>query len=91
MEKHLLQLKTLPKGMTGEEIARELISVQSTCFSIGSDQLIVEMGATGSVNNVAIRNSEILYPHMLDVGCFLSHVWSCGTTLHYSHTFSVCF
>ena len=70
VEQRLLQLKTLAKSMTGEEIARELISVLSTSYSIGSNQLLAGMRDRASVNNVAMRTMKILYPHMLDVGCF---------------------
>lgn len=70
IEQQLLQLKTLAKSMTGEEIAREVISVLSTGYSIGSNQLLAGMRDRASVNNVAMRIIKVLYPYMLDVGCF---------------------
>lgn len=70
LEQRLLQLKMLAKSMTGEEIARELISVLSTSYSIGSNQLLAGMRDRVSVNNVAMTTIKILYPRMLDVGCF---------------------
>ena len=57
--------------MTGEEIARELINVLSTSYSIGSNRLLAGMRDRVSViNNVAMRTINILYPHILDFGCF---------------------
>ena len=70
IEQRLLQLKMLAKSMTGEEIAREVISVLSTSYSIGSNHLLAGMRDRASVNNVAMRTIKVLYPHMLDVGCF---------------------
>ena len=70
IEQRLLTLKMLAKSMTGEEIARELVSVISTSFSISSNQLLAGMRDRASVNDVAMRTIKILYPHMVDVGCF---------------------
>ena len=56
--------------MTGEEIARQLTSVLSVRYSIGSNQLLPGMRDRASVNTVAMGTIEILYPHMLDVGSF---------------------
>ncbi len=60
----------LSKSLTGEEIARELIHVLSVNFSIGPGQLIAAMRDRASVNNVAMRTLKIVYPDLLDVGCF---------------------
>ena len=57
----------LAKSMAGEEIARELISVLSTNYSIASNKLLAGMRDSASVNNVAMRTIKILYPNMLDV------------------------
>ena len=70
LEQCLLQLETLTKSMTGEEIAWELISVLSTCYSTGSNQLLAGLRDRASLNNVAMRAIKILYRHMLDVECF---------------------
>lgn len=39
LEQRLLELKTLAKSMTGEEIAREVLGVLSTRYGVGSYQL----------------------------------------------------
>ena len=66
----LLRMQTLAKSMTGEEIARELISVLSTNYSIASDRLLASMRDRASVNGVAMRTVKIVYPTVLDIGCF---------------------
>ena len=70
LEQRLLQLKTLAKSMTGEEIAREVLGVLSTNYGVGSYQLCAAIRDRASVNNVAVRAIKVLYPHLLDVGCF---------------------
>ena len=48
--------------MTGEEIAREIINMLSTVYGV-------------SVNNVATRTLHIVYPNIVDIGCF-SHTFN---------------
>ena len=56
--------------MTGEVIARELIGMLSTSYGIASDRLLTAMRDRASVNNVAMRTLQIVYPHVLDIWCF---------------------
>jgi hypothetical protein len=70
LEQRLVRLQLLTKSMTGEEIARELISVLSVSYSIDSSRLLACMRDRASVNNVAVRTLKIVYPKLLDVGCF---------------------
>ena len=60
----------LDKSLSGEEIARELINVFSTNFGIGSNYLIAAMRDRASANNVAMKTLKIVYPSVLDIGCF---------------------
>ena len=68
----------LAKSLTGEEVARQLIvSLTTELSSIESDLLIAAMRDCDSVNNVAIRTLNIVFPKVLDIGCFsytLDHV-----------------
>ena len=66
----LVRVEFLAKNMTGEEAARELVNVLSVKLSIGSDYLVAAMRDRASVNNVALRTVSVIYPHLLDVGCF---------------------
>ena len=73
----LVRVEFLAKSMTGEEVARELINVLSIKLGIGSELLVAAMRDRASVNNVALRTLSLIYPQLLDVGCFahtLDHV-----------------
>ena len=62
----------LAKGMTGEELARQLIEL-----GIPSHLLIASMRDRASVNSVAMRTLSIVYPQVFDIECFshtLDHV-----------------
>ena len=58
------------KSMTGEEIARELIRVLSANYAIGPNQLIAAMRDRAAVNGVAMRTVAVVYPKVLNIGCF---------------------
>ena len=63
--------------MTGEEIAREIINVLSVKMGVAPHLLLVTMRDRASVNNLAMRTINVIYPNMLDIGCFshaLDHV-----------------
>ena len=70
IQQRLVRLQLLAKSMTGEEVARELISVLSVHYSITSDRLLGAMRDRAAVNNVAMRILKVVYPNVLDVGCF---------------------
>ncbi len=77
IQQRLLCLQLLTKSMTGEEVARELINCLSVKYSISSEYLIASMHDKASVNNVAMTTLKVVYPTLLDVGCFshtLDHV-----------------
>ena len=52
------------------EVAREIIHVLVTDYSIGSKHLLAVMRDRASVNNAAMRTIAVLYPEMIDIGCF---------------------
>ena len=63
--------------MNGEELAHQLLSTLSVDFSIPPSSLLAAARDRASVNNVAIRHLKILYPNLVDIGCFshtLDHV-----------------
>ena len=63
--------------MNGEEIAHQLLRTLSVDFSIPPSSLLAVARDRTSVNNVAIRHLKILYPNLVDIGCFshtLDHV-----------------
>ena len=56
----LVCLQLLAKSMTGEEVARELISCPSVMYGISSEYLIASMHDRVSVNNVATGPAEAI-------------------------------
>ena len=69
-KQRLVCLKLLSKSMTGEELARVIISTLSTSYGIESNRLVASMRDRASVNSVAMATLKLLYPSLLDVGCF---------------------
>ena len=70
IEQRLIKIQLLAKALTGKEIARELISILGAQYSIATNDIVAVMRDCASVNNVAIRTIKIVYPVVLDVGCF---------------------
>ena len=77
VQQRLIRMQLLAKSMTGEEVAHELISSLSVALGISSEQLVGSMHDRASVNNVAMTTLKVVYPFLLDIGCFshtLDHV-----------------
>ena len=70
INQRLVHLQIVVKSLTGEELARELISVLSVNYSIATQHLLAAMKDRASVNEVAVRTLKIVYPSLLSVGCF---------------------
>ena len=67
----LVRFLTLAKSMTGEEIARELISALSVEYGITSERLLAAMRDRASVNGVAMQTIKVVFPDTIDVvGCY---------------------
>ena len=56
--------------MAGEEIAREIIATISTQYGIASNLVVAMMHDRAACNGVALRTLKIVYPQLVDVGCF---------------------
>ena len=82
LEQRLVRMQLLAKSLKGEEIARELIHVLSTDYSIGSSSLLAAMRDRASSNGVAMRTLAIVYPKLLDVGCFSHTIDHVGERFH---------
>lgn len=70
IQQRVARLMLLAKSMSGEELARVLILCLSTELGITDDRLIASMHDRASVNNVAMQTLKILYPSLIDIGCF---------------------
>lgn len=87
----LVRMQLLEKSMSGEEVARELISFLSTMFGLHSEQVLGSMRDRASVSNVAISTMKIVFSFLLDVGCFshtLNHVGETFAVTHLSEFIS---
>ena len=78
IQQRLVRLMLLAKSMTGEEVARELIVVLSTGLGIGPNKLTAAMRDRAAVNGAAMRTVKVLYPNILDVGCFSHTIDNAG-------------
>lgn len=67
IEQKLIKIQLLAKCLTGEEVARELISVLSTQFGISSNSIVAVMRDRASVNNVAMKTLKIVYPALFHI------------------------
>ena len=70
IQQRLIRLQLLAKSLTGEEIARELISVLKVDYGISQGTLVGTMHDRASTNSVAMATLRVLYPEILDVGCY---------------------
>ena len=77
VEQRLVRLLFVTKTMKGEELAQQLMTSLSTEFGISSALLLGAIRDRASVNDVAFRHLNVLYPKLVDMGCFnhtLDHV-----------------
>lgn len=71
-----VEQRLVQKSVSGEELARELISTLSVMLGIKSGMLVGAMHNCASVNSVAMHTVCIMYPSVLDIGC-MSHAFDC--------------
>ena len=70
IKQHLVKVAMLSKSLCGEELARELLTALSTELGIGGSPLLAAMHDRASVNGVAMRTLSIMYPEVMDIGCY---------------------
>ena len=69
--------RSLVKSLTGEEIARVIIHTLSTEYGVSDNRLVAAMRDRVAANGVAMRTIKIIFPDVLDIGCYahtLDHV-----------------
>ena len=79
MQQRLVRMQMLSKSLAGEEIAIELINVLSVTYSIRPINILAAMRDRVATNNVAMHTLRIVYPLVVDIGCFshtIDHVRS---------------
>ena len=66
----LIKLQMLAKPMNADELAHEVISVLQITYGINSNQLLACMHDRASVNGAAMRTIKVVFPSLVDVGCY---------------------
>lgn len=79
----MFQKDASSKSLSGEELARELLTALSTELGIGGGQLLAAMHDRASVNGVAMRTLKIMYPNVMDIGCFSHTLDLVGTKFNF--------
>ena len=69
IQQRLVRMSLLSKSLTGEEVAREVLTVLSTELGIPPSDVVAAMRDRASVNSVAMRTVAIMYPQVMDIGC----------------------
>ena len=70
IEQCLVRLLLLARPVTGDDLAREILTVLSTELGITSTKLLAYMRDRTSVNDKAMRSIGIMYPSVMDIGSF---------------------
>ena len=76
IQQRLVHFLLLAKSLSGEEAAREIFGVLAREYGVGTELPVATIRDRASVNNVAVRTIMIIFPNILNIGCF-SH------TLHH--------
>ena len=77
VQQRVCRLMLLSKSVTGEELARQLITAISTELGIAFNLVVAAMHDRAAVNMVAMRTVNVLYDRLMSVGCWshtLDHV-----------------
>ncbi len=70
IQQRIVRLQLLAKSVCAEELAREIISTLEVNYKIAANSVVGAMHDRASVNNAAMRIVTIIFPQLLDVGCF---------------------
>ena len=70
IKQKVCRLMLLAKSITGEEVARQLVTALSTELSIAPDMIAAAMRDRASVNDVAMRTVSVIFNRMMDMPCF---------------------
>ena len=62
IKQRLVRLQLLAQSMSGDEVAREIITTLSVIYSINPTSVLATMRDRAAVNNVALRTLSVVYP-----------------------------
>ena len=63
-------VQMVAKNKTGHEVTRELISVLPINYRVSNNTLLATLRDQLCVNNVAMRILKVVYPFIVNLGCF---------------------
>ena len=66
----LVRLHTVAKPVTGQDLAKVIDRCLALEYQIDGERVVAAMRDGASVNGVAIRTLQVLYPNVFDVTCF---------------------
>ena len=78
LKQRLIKFQILAKSMTGEEIAREIISILQVKYGICANKLLACMHDRVSVNGCAMRTIKVVFPNIIDVRCYSHTIYLVG-------------
>ena len=70
IQQRLVRMQFLAKSVCGDELAREIISILQVSYKVSPTFLLGAMHDRASVNNAAMGTVKIVFPQVLDIGCF---------------------
>ncbi len=70
IKQRLIHTQTFVKSTTGEELAREVLGVLCRDYKLSTEQVLAGMRDCASMNGVAVQHIKIMFPDLLDIGCF---------------------
>ena len=77
----LVKIAMLSLLLSGEELARVILTALSTELGIGVSQLLATIHDRASVNGVAKRTLSIMYLVVMDISCFSTYLRFCGNNV----------
>jgi len=82
IEQCLMKVQLLAKSLKWEEITRELIHTLTTEYNIGSNNPLAAMKDRASPNGASMKTVKVLYPDIVDIGCFSHTIDRVGENFH---------
>ena len=70
IQQRLVRIALLVRHPTGHELAREILQVLATSLQITERFLMAAMRDRAAVNTAALDTIMVMFPNLLDIGCF---------------------
>ena len=70
LKQRLIKFQILAKSLTGKKIVQEIISILQVAYGICANKLLACMHDRASVNGCTMRTIKVVFPDIVDVGCY---------------------